>query len=134
MSMAQETSESELLDAIKKLLKKSGHLDKLQAEVTEGGARGLKLWGYLFIHQHSNQGVGHKSIFLNWITIIDLTEPYVFKLNEQIWYVISVIPGTAHTISIKFDVGVLGMNNQSSLVLELGLISACKDTCPRLVD
>lgn len=112
MSTAQETSESELLDAIKKLLKKSGHLDKLQAEVTEGGARGLKLWGYLFIHQQSNQGVGHKSIFLNWITIIHLTEQsYVFKLNEQIWYVISMIPETALTISIKLDVGVLGMNN-----------------------
>lgn len=109
MSTAQETSESELLDAIKKLLKKSGHLDKLQAEVTEGGARGLKLWGYLFIHQQSNQGVGHKS---NRIAIIDLTRQfYFFKWNERFWYVISMIPETAQTISIKLDVGVFGMNN-----------------------
>ncbi|XP_073942425.1 LOW QUALITY PROTEIN: centrosomal protein 20 [Choristoneura fumiferana] len=32
MNVTKETSERELLDAIKKLLKKSGHLDKIQAE------------------------------------------------------------------------------------------------------
>ncbi|KAI8424541.1 hypothetical protein MSG28_002998 [Choristoneura fumiferana] len=40
MNVTKETSERELLDAIKKLLKKSGHLDKIQAEVMTDACEG----------------------------------------------------------------------------------------------